>query len=95
MNRSRFAFVAIVAGLLALVPAAGQQNPVTNGSFEELRPDGTPADWEFVGETVAATDAAAHSGKRHPAVPAPVSRAAADLSFSPCQAGRSCTHCTT
>ena len=49
----------LYAALLGLVAA----NPCTNGSFEEVGPDGFAADWQIVGQTVALTDDA-HGGQR-------------------------------
>lgn len=47
--------------LLPCVPVLAQ-NPVTNGSFEEVSATGTPVDWEFVGPTVKVVPTA-HTGK--------------------------------
>ncbi len=38
-------------------------NPLSNGSFEELQPNGFPVDWEAVGQTVEVTTKA-HTGNR-------------------------------
>ncbi|MBM4033795.1 MAG: hypothetical protein FJ291_18710 [Planctomycetes bacterium] len=46
-----------------LLPVATPPNPCTNGSFEELAPNGFPLDWEPVGRTVEVV-ADAHSGQR-------------------------------
>jgi len=54
---------AILALILLTAPGAGPANPCTNGSFEELGPQGFPVDWEPVGKAVeVSTDA--HSGRR-------------------------------
>ncbi len=52
----------LVACLLAS-PLAAAENPVTNGSFEKLGPNGFPVDWGAVGQTVGVSDDA-HTGKR-------------------------------
>ena len=46
-----------------LLSASAAANPCTNGSFEELNPQGFPADWTPVGSQVEAS-ADAHAGKR-------------------------------
>lgn len=62
----RAACLTILVATLPDVSAAaapdGQENPCTNGSFEELAPGGFPADWSPVGMTVG-TSSDAHSGK--------------------------------
>ncbi|MCS7254384.1 MAG: hypothetical protein RMK18_08305 [Armatimonadota bacterium] len=52
----------VVLWLLYLPVLGQEQNPVTNGGFEELGPDGFPVDWAPVGETVVVSRDA-HSGK--------------------------------
>lgn len=54
----------IIAALLipCLACLAQQANPITNGSFEQLGPDGWALDWERVGLEVSIT-ADAHSGQ--------------------------------
>lgn len=47
--------------LLPCLPVLAQ-NPVTNGSFEEVAATGLPVDWEFVGPTVKVVPTA-HTGK--------------------------------
>jgi hypothetical protein len=46
-----------------LAAALGAENPCTNGSFEDLAPNGFPADWGPVGTKVEVS-AEAHSGRR-------------------------------
>lgn len=48
--------------LLALSLSLAQDNPVTNGSFETLGPDGVAVDWQYVGATVGDSEVA-HSGQ--------------------------------
>ncbi len=50
--------------LFALPAAAAPANPVTNGGFEEVRDDGTPADWEFVGQSLRIVEEGARTGRR-------------------------------
>jgi len=52
-----------LAGLLWAVAVLAQTQPVTNGGFETLGPDGKALDWEHVGETVDYSTTA-HSGTR-------------------------------
>jgi len=52
----------VLVAALAL-SAAAPPNPCTNGSFEELAPNGFPLDWEPVGQTVEVVSDA-HSGQR-------------------------------
>jgi hypothetical protein len=47
--------------LLATPFAFAQPNPVTNGGFETLGPNGFPADWSILGDVSVSNDA--HSGK--------------------------------
>ncbi len=49
--------------LAALAGQAAPENPCTNGSFEQLAPNGFPADWSPVGTTVEVSSDA-HSGER-------------------------------
>jgi hypothetical protein len=57
----------LILALLALGPLsigrAQTPNPITNGGFEELQPNGFPVDWEAVGQTVEVTTKA-HTGSR-------------------------------
>lgn len=57
-------FSCFAAGLVLLM-AAEAPNPCTNGSFEELTPEGRPADWDVAvpvhGQII---EAGAHSGRR-------------------------------
>ncbi len=59
----RFCAIAVAVALICGA-ACGQraQNPITNGSFEKLGPDGFPVDWERVGLQVSVTQDA-HSGR--------------------------------
>ncbi|HUT31969.1 MAG TPA: hypothetical protein VNE39_00700 [Planctomycetota bacterium] len=52
-----------LAALIVSGPWAAAPNPCTNGSFEELAPNGFPLDWERVGQTVEAVSDA-HTGQR-------------------------------
>jgi len=48
--------------LLCTIPfALAQENPVTNGGFETLGPNGLPVDWSYLGDVTVSNDA--HSGK--------------------------------
>lgn len=53
----------LLAGLLLLAgwPLLAQENPVTNGGFEQLDQQGVPLDWEFLGNAQVTGDA--HSGQ--------------------------------
>jgi len=46
-----------------LIAAGPAPNPCTNGSFEVLAPDGTPVDWQMMGQA-GVVDTDAHSGER-------------------------------
>ena len=48
--------------LLVAAPPPSHTNPCTNGSFEQLAPNGFPADWSAVGTTVEVSPDA-HTGK--------------------------------
>lgn len=52
--------VGMIVGACGLM--AQPQNPITNGSFEDLTPEGWAADWQRVGARVTLTEDA-HSGK--------------------------------
>lgn len=54
--------ISLALSFLATAPPAAD-NPCTNGSFEELAPNGFPADWGAVGGTVDVS-ADAHAGQR-------------------------------
>jgi len=47
---------------LSVAPLAAQDNPVTNGGFEALGPNGLPVDWSYLGDVTVSDDA--HSGER-------------------------------
>lgn len=55
--------IRLLGGLFWAVAAMAQVQPVTNGGFETLGPDGQAVDWEHVGETIDYSTAA-HSGAR-------------------------------
>ncbi|MCS6860199.1 MAG: hypothetical protein NZT92_07760 [Abditibacteriales bacterium] len=65
-NTTRPYAVALGWGLLTLcsfsLGRAQTPNPLSNGGFEALQPNGFPVDWEPVGQTVEVTTQA-HTGK--------------------------------
>ncbi len=58
----RYAWIALCMIVLACGALAQQPNPVTNGGFEQVGPNGLPVDWSPVGDTVSITHDA-HSGQ--------------------------------
>jgi hypothetical protein len=59
---TRLAMVALVVYVFAAPLLAQEANPVTNGGFEALGPDGVPVDWGFLGKVEVTNQA--HSGDR-------------------------------
>ena len=53
----------VVATVLPCAGAPAQQNPITNGGFEDVAGTGAPTDWEILGASRVETGEA-HSGKR-------------------------------
>ncbi|NOY80760.1 MAG: hypothetical protein GXP31_07120 [Kiritimatiellaeota bacterium] len=63
-RRSRFGLYAFAAcGFSVAATLAADVNPVSNGGFEDVGPDGRPRDWEYVGREARLVQDA-HSGKR-------------------------------
>ncbi len=58
----RYAWIALCLILLACGCLAQQPNPVTNGGFEQVGPNGFPVDWSPVAEAVSITHDA-HTGQ--------------------------------
>jgi len=55
--------LALTLGGVACVGSVAQPNPITNGGFEEVGPDGSPVDWQILG-TGEVDTADKHSGER-------------------------------
>lgn len=53
----RITSLTVVALMAAVTLCGAQENPITNGGFEELDEEGNPVDWEILGRARAVTDA--------------------------------------